>query len=185
AWDALSKEGPTIEITFDSAEGLQAGQSQLKFKDLTLGTVKTLELTPDRTHVVATVSTTREAAPLLVRGTQFWVVRPRLFAGTLSGLGTLLSGSYVGMKPADETGPAERKFVGLEDPPVIASNIPGGEFLVRAARLGSVTVGSPVFFRDLQVGEVLGYDLGDMAENVTIHVFVRAPFNKYVHDDTR
>src|SRR6185437_7216594 len=60
-----------------------------------------------------------------------------------------------------------------------------GEFLVRAARLGSVTVGSPVFFRDLQVGEVLGYDLGDMAENVTIHVFVRAPFNKYVHDDTR
>src|SRR5215471_3507583 len=94
AWDTLSKEGPTIRVTFESAEGLQAGQSQLKYKDIVFGTVKSLVLTPDHTRVVVTIATTREAAPLLSEGTVFWVVKPRLFAGTISGLETLVSGSY-------------------------------------------------------------------------------------------
>jgi hypothetical protein len=80
AWDALSKEGPTIKISFDSGEGLQAGQSQLKYKDIVFGTVKSLALSPDQTHVVVTVATTHEAKPLLTDGTIFWVVKPRLFA---------------------------------------------------------------------------------------------------------
>src|SRR5438045_7797878 len=71
AWDTLSKEGPTIKISFDSGEGLQAGQSQLKFKDIVFGTVKSLELAPDNTHVVVTVKTTREAKPLLTDQTIF------------------------------------------------------------------------------------------------------------------
>ncbi len=81
AWDTLSKEGPTITVTFDSAEGLQPGQSQLKFKDIVFGTVKSLELAPDHTHVVVTIATTRQAEPLLTDKTVFWVVKPRLFAG--------------------------------------------------------------------------------------------------------
>src|SRR5260370_1776774 len=84
AWDTLSKEGPTIKISFDSGEGLQAGQSQLKFKDIVFGTVKSLELAPDNTHVVVTVATTREAKPLLTDQTIFWVVKARLVAGTAS-----------------------------------------------------------------------------------------------------
>ena len=97
AWDTFSKQGPTIRISFDSGEGLQAGQSQLKYKDIVFGTVKSLELAPDRTHVVVTVATTHEAKPLLTEGTLFWVVKPRFFAGNVSGLETLLSGSYIGM----------------------------------------------------------------------------------------
>jgi len=93
AWDTLSKEGPTITVTFDGAEGLQPGQSQLKFKDIVFGTVKSLELAPDHTHVVVTIATTRQAEPLLTDKTVFWVVKPRLFAGSISGLETLLSGS--------------------------------------------------------------------------------------------
>src|SRR5204862_7081205 len=81
AWDTLSKEGPTIRISFESGEGLQAGQSQLKYKDIVFGTVKSLELAPDQTHVVVTVRTTHEAGPLMADGTIFWVVKPRLFAG--------------------------------------------------------------------------------------------------------
>ena len=89
AWDTLSKEGPTIKISFDSGEGLQAGQSQLKFKEIVFGTVKKLELAPDNTHVVVTVATTREAKPLLTDQTIFWVVKARLFAGNVSGLETM------------------------------------------------------------------------------------------------
>lgn len=180
AWDTYSKRGPTLTISFQSGEGLVAGQSQLKYKELTLGTVSSLNLTPDHTRVVATVSTVREAEPLLNDQTVFWVVRPRLFAGNLSGLGTLLSGSYIGMKPGDSAGTVKRDFVGLEDPPVLQTNVPGRTFLVNAQRLGSINLGSPVFFRDLEVGQVLGWELGDMAEHAVIHVFVRAPFDQYV-----
>lgn len=184
AWNTLAKEGPRITITFLAGEGLQAGQSQLKYKDLTLGTVKSLALSADRGRVVVTVATTREAAPLLTNDAVFWVVKPRLFAGNLTGIDTLLSGSYIGMAPGHAV-EARRAFVGSEDPPVLTSEVAGHTFLLKAPRLGSITVGSPVFFRDLTVGEVLGWDLGGMAESATIHAFIRAPFDKYVHKDTR
>src|SRR5713101_66785 len=183
AWDTWSKEGPTIKISFDNGEGLQAGQSQLKFKDIVFGTVKSLELAPDHTHVVVTVATTHQAKPLLTDQTIFWVVKPRLFAGNISGLETLLSGVYIGMLPAQ--GKPQREFVGHEDPPILQANVPGHTFLLKAKRLGSFSLGSPVFYRDLNVGEVLGWDIADMAEYVTIRAFVRAPYDGYVHDETR
>ena len=185
AWDTLSKEGPTIRISFDGGEGLQAGQSQLKYRDIVLGTVKSLDLAPDHTHVVVTVATTRQAEPLLTDQTIFWVVKPRLFAGNISGIETLLSGSYIGMMPGQAGSKAQRQFVGHEDPPILQANIPGHTFMLKAKRLGSISVGSPVFFRDLNVGEVLGWDIADMAEYVTIRAFVRAPYDGYVHDETR
>jgi paraquat-inducible protein B len=185
AWDTLSKEGPTIKISFDGGEGLQAGQSQLKYKDIVFGTVKSLALSPDQTHVVVTVATTHQAVPLLTEGTLFWVVKPRLFAGNISGIETLLSGSYIGMLPAATAGKSQRDFVGREDPPVLGAYIPGRTFLLKSKRIGAVSVGSPIFFRDLGVGEVLGWDIADMAEYVTIHAFVRAPYDSYVHDQTR
>src|SRR3712207_1229763 len=128
----------------------------------------------------------REAEPLLTRGARFWVVKPRLFAGSLSGLGTLLSGSYVQLSPAAAPGgEPERRFAGLEDPPVLEAAEPGRTFMVRADRLGSMSLGSPVFFRDLAVGQVLGWDVADMAESVTIHAFVRAPYDGYVREGSR
>jgi paraquat-inducible protein B len=185
AWDTWSKQGPTIRISFDNGEGLQAGQSQLKFKDIVFGTVKSLELAPDHTHVVVTVATTHEAKPLLTDQTIFWVVKPRLFAGNVSGLETLLSGSYIGMVPGAAGGNPQRKFVGHEDPPILQANVPGHTFILKAKKLGSISLGSPVFFRDLNVGEVLGWDIADMAEYATIRAFVRAPYDTYVHDETR
>jgi paraquat-inducible protein B len=185
AWDTLSKEGPTIKITFDGGEGLQAGQSQLKYKDIVFGTVKSLALSPDQTHVVVTVATTHQAGPLLTDGTIFWVVKPRLFAGNISGIETLLSGSYIGMLPSATAGKSQREFVGREDPPVLGAHVPGRTFFLKSKRIGSVSVGSPIFFRDLSVGEVLGWDIADMAEYVTIHAFVRAPYDSYVNDETR
>src|SRR5262245_2462766 len=185
AWDTLSKEGPTIKIAFDSGEGLQAGQSQLKYKDIVFGTVKSLELAPDRTHVLVTISTTRQAEPLLIEGTQFWVVKPRFFAGNVSGLETLLSGSYIGMLPAAKPGKSQRDFVGREDPPVLGAFVPGRTFFLKSKRIGSVSVGSPIFFRDLNVGEVLGWDISDLTEYGTIYVYVRAPYDSYVHEQTR
>jgi paraquat-inducible protein B len=185
AYDTLSKEGPTITVTFDGGEGLQAGQSQLRYKDIAFGTVKSLALTPDHNHVTVTIATTHEAEPLLTDTTVFWVVKPRLFAGNISGLETLLSGSYVGMLPGATAGKAQRTFTGREDPPILSEHVPGRIFMLKAKRLGSISLGSPVFFRGQTAGEVLGWDIADMAEYVTIHTFVRAPYDSYVNDETR
>ncbi|MBV8935102.1 MAG: MCE family protein, partial [Alphaproteobacteria bacterium] len=135
--------------------------------------------------VIATIATTHEAKPLLTEGTLFWVVKPRFFAGNISGIETLLSGSYIGMLPAANPGKSQQEFVGREDPPVLGTYVAGRTFLLKSKRIGSVSVGSPIFFRDLNVGEVLGWDIADMAEYVTIHAFVRAPYDSYVHDQTR
>jgi paraquat-inducible protein B len=185
AWDTLSKEGPTITLSFEDAEGLQAGQSQLKFKEIVLGTVKSLDLTPDHSRVLVKIATTPPAIPLLTDTTIFWVVKPRLFAGSLSGLGTLVSGAYIGMLPGQTAGKQQHEFIGHEEPPVLEANVPGHIFLLKSSRVGSVSLGSPVFYRDLSVGTVLGWDIADMAESVTIHAFVRAPYDSYVHDETR
>jgi paraquat-inducible protein B len=184
AWDTFSKRGPTITISFESAEGLQAGQSQLKFKDVAMGTVKTIVVAPDLSKVLVTVETVREAEAFFTDKTIFWVVKPGLFAGSVTGLDTLVSGSYIGMRPSTEKGRSQRTYVGQENPPILQSAIPGRTFRLKTARIGAISLGSPIFFRDLNVGTVLGWDLEDLATHVTVHAFVRAPFDRYVHDDT-
>ena len=179
------KRGRPSKSSFDSAEGLQAGKSPLKFKDIEFGTVKSLRLSPDNAHVLVTIATNAQAAPLLTEGAAFWVVKPRFFAGNISGLDTLLSGSYVGILPAASRGKKQTTFKGQENPPLVEANVPGRKFLLKSKRIGSISVGSPIFFRDLAVGEVLGWDIADMAESVMIHAFIRAPYDSYVVEQTR
>jgi paraquat-inducible protein B len=185
AWSTISQRGPLITITFETAEGLQADQSHVRHKDVDMGVVEKIALTPDRKRVLVTVRMNREAEPLLTDNAEFWVVRPRFFAGAISGLQTLFSGSYIDLLPAADGGAPKRDFVGLENPPVLQSDVPGRTFLLQAKRIGSLNLGSPILFRDLEVGEILGWDIGEMARDITIHAFVREPFDKYVHDNSR
>lgn len=184
AWDTFSKRGPTITISFDTASGLTVGQSQLKYRNVVMGTVKGITVSPDLSKVLVTVETVREAESLLTDKTIFWVVKPQLFAGSVTGLETILSGSYIGMRPSTESGKPQRDFVGNEDPPILQASVKGTIFRLDTKRLGSIGLGAPVFFRDIDVGTVLGWDLHDLATRVTIHAFVRAPFDRYVRDDT-
>jgi paraquat-inducible protein B len=185
AWQTLAERGPLITITFETAEGLQANQSHVRHKDVDMGVVQKISLTPDLQRVQVTVRMNREAQPLLTDKAQFWVVRPRFFAGSISGLQTLFSGSYIDLLPAAEGGQAQRDFVGLENPPVLQTDVPGRTFLLQATRIGSLNLGSPIMFRDLEVGEVLGWDVSEMAKSITVHAFVREPFDQYVHNNSR
>jgi paraquat-inducible protein B len=185
AWDTLVRRGPLITITFENAEGLVAAQSHVRHKDVDMGLVQKVALSKDLQRVIVTVRMNREADPLLTDTAQFWVVKPRFFAGSISGLETLLSGAYIELLPGAPNGAREAEFIGLEDPPVLQSDVPGTTFLLHAPRIGSISLGSPVFYRDLTVGQVLGWDIADMADSVTLHAFVRAPFDRYVHDGSR
>ena len=184
-WKTWSERGPLITITFDSAEGVTADQSHVRHKDVDMGVVKKVALSKDLQHVIVTVQMNAEATPLLTDKARFWVVKPRFFAGSLSGLQTLISGAYIELLPSATGGTPKTEFVGLENPPVLQTDVPGRTFLLHASRIGSLNLGSPVLYRDLTVGEVLGWDVAEMAKSVTIHVFVREPFDRYVHDNSR
>lgn len=181
---ALRTQGPSIEITFKTAEGLEAGKTKIKYKNVDIGTVRSITLGPDRNGVVVTAQMTRSATDLLVDDTRFWIVKPRIAGGQISGLTTLLSGSYIGMDVGKSTD-SRREFVGLDTQPAVTTDEPGREFLLHAADIGSLDIGSPVFFRRFQVGEVTAIQLDPDGKGVTAHVFIRSPNEKYVTQNTR
>ncbi|MEZ2354367.1 intermembrane transport protein PqiB [Caballeronia sp. RCC_10] len=184
AVQAILEKGPTITISFATGEGLEAGKTKIKFKNVDVGVVKSVTLAPDHKNVIATADLAKDATNMLVEDTRFWVVRPRISGGTVSGIGTLLSGSFIGMDIGSKT-TARRDFVGLETPPVFASGVPGREFVLKSDNMGSLDVGAPIFFRRLQVGQVIQYNLDANGSGVTLRVFINAPYDKYVKEDTR
>jgi paraquat-inducible protein B len=184
AVQAVLEKGPTITISFATGEGLEAGKTKIKFKNVDIGVIKKVVLSPDHKRVVASADLARDATSMLVDDTRFWVVRPRISGGTVSGISTLLSGSFVGMDIGAQSAP-RRDFVGLESPPVFAAGVPGREFVLKSDNMGSLDVGDPVFFRRLQVGQITSYALDPDGVGVTFHVFVNAPYDKYVNHDTR
>ncbi|RKP43608.1 intermembrane transport protein PqiB [Trinickia fusca] len=181
---AVLEQGPTITISFKTGEGLEAGKTKIKFKNVDVGVVKTVTLSPDSKHVVATADITKDATKLLLDDTRFWVVRPRISGGTVSGLSTLLSGSFIGMDVGGSD-KARRDFVGLEVPPVLSSDVPGREFVLKSVDMGSLDVGSPIFYRRLQVGQIAGYQLDADGKGVTLRAFINTPYDKFVKRDTR
>jgi paraquat-inducible protein B len=181
---AIIDRGPEVSLQFSQAEGLEAGKTRVKFKDVNIGTVKTIALNPDRNSVRVTVQMDKHAEGLLVDDSRFWVVRPRIAAGNISGLATLLSGVYIALDPG-KSADSRSDFVGLEEPPLVTSNTPGRQFLLSADDLGSLDIGSPVYFRRIRVGRVVGYTLQKDGRGVDVRVFVDAPYDSLVTESTR
>ena len=183
AWSTYSSQGSTIKISFDSGEGLTAGKTKVKFKDVDIGTVERVKIRDDL-RIVATARMAPDADPYLTSGSRFWVVKPRVGTGGVSGLGTLVSGAYIAIDPG--RGDPTYEFRGLEEPPQIRSDVPGHNYTLKADNLGSVTRGAPVYYRGIEVGQVLGYELADDNKNsLQISIFVRAPYDTLVHRQTR
>ena len=181
---SILDRGPVITISFATADGLEAGKTKIKYKDVEMGLVTGVVLAPDTTHVLATAELVKEAKRYLVEDTRFWVVRARISGGTVTGLGTLLSGSYVGMD-IGQSGKELSKFTGLEVPPIINMGEEGRAYTLRSENAGSLDVGSPIYFRRLKAGQIVSYDLGKDGKGIMIKVFVSSPYDKFVNDNTR
>ncbi len=180
----LLKEGPTVTIVFKSAEGVEAGKTFVKYKDVNIGQVTAVQLTNDFTKVEVTAKIAKSAAGLMMEDAKFWVVRPRITLSGVSGLGTLLSGNYIGFE-AGKSDKSARTFAAIEVPPIITGGQPGRQFVLKADDLGSLGVGSPIYYRRLPVGQVIAYDLAADGKSVEIKVFVDAPYDQYVTTGTR
>lgn len=184
AVQAILSRGPTITITFRSGEGLEAGKTRIKYKDVDIGEVTTVRISPDSKNIEATAQLSKEAERFLARDSRFWIVRPRIAGGSVSGLGTLLSGAYVGMD-AGKSSEMSQHFTGLDVPPIITGDLPGRQFVLKAAELGSLDIGAPVYFRRVPVGQVVAYQLDKSGSNVDITVFINAPYDRFVTADSR
>ncbi|HET9763926.1 MAG TPA: MlaD family protein [Casimicrobiaceae bacterium] len=179
----IRSEGPTIEVIFGAAEGIEAGKTLVKYKDVVIGRVTAVELTNDFSKVRVTAKIAKHAAGLMVDDASFWIVQPTVSLSGISGLGTLLSGNYIGFRPGKST-QSQSTFAGLDVAPVITDER-GGTFALKANDLGSLDIGAPVYYRRLPVGQVIAYELAPDGNTVQIKVFIKAPYDTYVYPETR
>src|ERR1700732_2948779 len=177
-------EGPVITIVFRSAEGLEAGKTRIHYNGVDIGTVTAIRLSEDHQRVIIKAQMAPKTEEFLAEDTKFWVVRPRISGANVTGLGTLVSGAYIGMEIGSSKGERE-EFVALETPPVVSGETPGRFFILKTPDLGSLDTGTPIYFRRLQVGQVASYSLDQDGKNLTIKVFVQAPYDQYVNPNTR
>lgn len=180
----FSQRGPAVTIIFESAEGLEAGKTKVKYKDVEIGAVESIELSEDLSHVIVTARLVKSAKVYLREDTRFWVVRAQVSAGRVSGLSTLFSGAYIGIDPAFD-GESRSTFKGLDIPPVVTSDEAGSLFTLRSPELRSLDIGSPVYYHAIMVGQVVSYELDESGESVTTMVFVEAPHDKRVQRNTQ
>lgn len=176
--------GPQITISFQSAEGLDAGKTPVKYKNVVIGRVNKIRLSSDRSHVLVNVALEKSAEGFATRDTRYWVVRPRIGLGGVSGIDTLLSGAFIGADVGDSTD-YEDEFKGLELPPAVNHGAPGRSFVLHSDDLGSLDIGSPVYYRRIQVGRVASYELDKDGKGVSLRIFVDGPNDKFVTRSSR
>ena len=176
--------GPRVEIEFKSADGVEAGKTEVRFKEVVIGKVVSVSLRDDRKRVVVVVQLDRSVARFAVDDTTFWVVRPRIGTAGVSGLGTLFSGAYIGTDAGVST-TSRNEFVGLEAPPFVLRGEPGTVYVLKVDDLGSLDVGSPVFHKRTPVGRVVGYTLDPDRDELSMKIFIDAPYQRLVTRDSR
>lgn len=182
------RTGPTITVSFESAQDLVAGQTKLRYKDVVVGLVQSIEVAEDRRHVLAHVQLDRNGSKFITQeSARFWVVRPRFSFNGVSGLGTLITGAYISVDTTAsyQSDKVSYEFVGLEKPPEISSGRAGTRYTLSTRDLGSLEIGSIVSYRRVNVGQVVGYQLSKDGRDVEVQVFVDAPYDQYVTVDTR
>lgn len=186
-WRGIANQGPKIAISFQSATGIETGKTQIRYRDVVIGLVKDVRLNGMQDGVVVDAELTKDGEMFAREGTRFWVVRPRIGIGGVSGLTTLLSGSYIetDFDTKSDRRVSEKVFTGLDQPPPIAASRPGSQFVLRSPNLGSLGPGAPIYYRRIQVGLVTEFKLDKSGKFVDLSIFVDAPYDKFVDSSTR
>jgi paraquat-inducible protein B len=179
----LVNRGPQITIDFTDASGIEANKSVLEFRGVTIGKVADVKLRRDLGGATVSVRLNKSAAVFAKGGSEFWIVQPEIGFSGVRGLDTLLTGSRLNVRPGD--GPPTRKFVGLDAPPPPEISVPGRTFVLRCGKLGSLTAGAPVYYREFKVGEVEASRLADDSATVLIRIHVDPPYIGLVRTNTK
>lgn len=178
-------EGPEITIQFNTAEGLEAGKTRLRYRDVDVGLVESVSLSESMDTVLVTAKMEKEAEDMLRQDTRFWVVRARVGAGAISGLGTLLSGAYIQLDPGAGARAKERSYVGLETPPLTPAEAPGVRLTLHSEHAGSLSAGDAILYNGYKVGRIEAVTF-DVDKKILIYgAFIDAPYDELVTENTR
>lgn len=173
----------TVFVNFASGDGIVVGKTEVKFEGIKVGTIKDMVVQDDMTGVKAELEMDYRVQHYLVEGTQFWLVKPEVSFSGVTGLDTLVSGNYVGMKVGK--GKRQREFQALENMPPPDDSTPGLHLLLTANDLGSLHVGSPVLYRKITVGMVSQYALQPDGKNVQFKIFISPEYADFVKKHSR
>lgn len=187
AWLAINawqQQGQEIEIIFDNASGIEVGKTQIRLKDVSVGKVTKVRLSSDLSKVRVFAMLDRQVSEHVSENSRFWLVSPRISTSGVSNLGTLISGVYIVMEPG-KPGESHDVFQGLSEPPAVESDDQGTQFVLQSETLGSLDIGSPVYYRELKVGEVTGYKLADSGSSIELRIFIAAPHDRLVQTRSR
>lgn len=180
---SYNEKGPVITISFPTAEGLEVDKTKIKYLNVEVGKVTAISISDDLKTILITAQMNSSATGYLNKNTSFWVVRPQVGLGGISGLGTLLSGPYIAIKPGD--GSREDHYTGLTAAPLLKSNTEGTHFILETNNLGSMKPGTPINFHGITVGEVLSHTLSEEANAIRLTVFINKPYDQFVRKNTR
>ncbi len=182
-WKHYAGQGPLVYVRFETADSIESGKTEVRCRSVRLGVVETVSLSPDLLTVVVGLRIDPGSEHLLREGTRFWVVRPRVSGSTVSGLNTLISGSYVEMDPGDGREDIHH-FNGLEVPPVTKSSVPGLRLTLTADNAGSLAIGSPIYFKGFEVGRVDSREF-DLKDKLTrFQIFIQQQYQELVTENT-
>lgn len=181
----FTSQGPVAEVSFDTADGLAAGKTEVRCRSVRVGVVRDVKLAEDLKSVMIYVELDDDSGHLLRAGTSFWVVRPRVSTTNITGLGTLITGAYVELDPGPVGGNQVNHFKGLETPPATNRNIPGRRLTLTADEAGSLMAGSPIYYRGIEVGRIESRKLDFEGARITYDAFIQEDYSSLVKENTR
>ncbi len=185
AWQSYSQRGPTIEIAFQNASGVQAGETELHYRDVAVGLVEDVRFSNDLATVVVEVRLESDVAPFVDAESEFWVVRPQVTAQGVSGLNTVLSGVYIEGSWDNVPGGLHRRFEGALAPPLARPDQSGLSIVLSSVSGEGLLEGTPVLYRGVHVGSVANVRLSDDGISVLADAFIEAPHDRLVTEATR
>ena len=184
-WRSYVERGPLVEIRFLEAGGVVAGETRVRRNDVDVGSVEAVRLADDLSSVVVEARMNPRVAPYIDEDALFWIVNARINTTEISGLGTLLSGAYVEVDWDSEPGTRKDEFDGLEQAPLTKRDTPGLRLTLNADEAGYIYVGSPVFYRQLEIGRVERRRLAPDGRQVLFDIIIEAPYHVHVHPGSR
>lgn len=181
----IASKGERVSVAFETAESISAGKTEVRCRSVRVGYVDDVTLSDDLKSVTVILQMDPEASKLLRKGSSFWVVKPRVSGADISGLGTLITGSYIELDPGPPGNPLHTKFIGKERPPVTSTSVPGRRLVLSADKAGSLTQGSPVYFRGYEVGRIESRELVRDGSRIEYQVFIHQDYGWLVTENTR
>jgi len=183
-WEWANR-GFEVTVQFHNAEGIVAKKTKLRYRDIDVGEVEEVVLSDDLQSVDVRLRVQKTVENILREDTQFWVVRPRISSGGITGLGTLLSGAYISLSAGDKSLKKHFDFVGLQEPPITPASVPGRRVQLISDRGDALRVGQPIHYNGFRVGKIEQVNFDAKRARLNAQAFIESPYHELLNSSSR